>query len=245
MRLPFCLALLLVPWSSEAWDTAPHQQITRAALDRLPARFLGLLGAEAAPLVQIYCLYPDRYLEMEQFGFVRASPGPRTAAEIRRFCELPGGRTIHGATGDRGRDIDAIRYLFERARVALAERHPGEAARYLGVLSHFIADSLSPSHSVPPEDLLEISDGVEVHALIERSIPAFALLDRRPRVLTADAVVEQCYAGAHRNRLALPAIVKAALAHDEPALDLYRLRAANTAAALLADAFFTLAQSVP
>src|SRR5579862_2347481 len=112
MRLPFCLALLLVPWSSEAWDTAPHQQITRAALDRMPERFLSCLGAEAAPLVQIYCLYPDRYLEMEQFGFVRASPGPRTAAEIRRFCELPGGRTIHGATGDRARDIDAIRYLF-------------------------------------------------------------------------------------------------------------------------------------
>src|SRR3954451_19215659 len=84
MRLACWLALLLVPGSSNAWDTGPHRRITKAALDAMPKSFVDRLGADATALFEIYCMYPDRYLEMEQFGFVRKSPGPHSADEIRQ-----------------------------------------------------------------------------------------------------------------------------------------------------------------
>src|SRR5947208_181747 len=74
-----------------AWDMASHQQITRTALDSLPKPLAACFGAETEPLVRIYCMYPDRYLEMEQYDFVRSSPGPRTAEEIRSYCVRPDG----------------------------------------------------------------------------------------------------------------------------------------------------------
>ena len=154
MRLPLWLALLLFPCPSVAWDTVPHQKITRAALETLPKSILNPLGAEALPLVEIYCLYPDRFLEMTEFGFVRNSPGPRTAAEIRPYCVRPDGQPVHGATGDRDQDTASLLFLFERIASNFARNRPAEAAKYAGVLSHFIADSLSPPHAVAPEELL-------------------------------------------------------------------------------------------
>jgi hypothetical protein len=89
MRLFACLSLLLAGGTCRAWDTIPHQKITKAALDSLPARYLNRLGPEVKPLIDIYCMYPDRYQEMVEFGFVRRSPGPRDAAEIEAYCVRP------------------------------------------------------------------------------------------------------------------------------------------------------------
>jgi len=246
MRLPVCLALLLVPWPSTAWDTAPHQRITKAALDTMPRRFLDRLGTEATPLVEIYCIYPDRYEEMEHFGFVRKSPGPRTVAEIRQYCVRADGRPVHGATGDRDVDTGSLVFLFERILTNLSGNRPAEAAKYAGVLSHFIADSHSPPHAVAPEELLDLAEGVNVHSAIERSLPEFTLRGRVPHeagahILTAaGAILEQLYAGAAQNRKNLPSIVKAACGRDERAMDVYRLRAGTRAAEILADALYTL-----
>jgi hypothetical protein len=248
MRLPVCLALLLVPWPSSAWDTAPHQRITKAALDAMPKRFLDRLGTEATPLIEIYCIFPDRYEEMERFGFVRKSAGPRSVAEIRRYCVRPDGRPVHGATGDRGIDTGSLVFLFERIVTSLSGNQPEEAAKYAGVLSHFIADSLSPPHAVAPEELLDLAGGVNVHSAIERSVPEFTLADCPPHeagahILTAaKAILEQLYAGADQNRKDLPSIVKAALVRDERALDVYRLRAGKRAAGILAGALYTLSR---
>ena len=246
MRLTACLAMLLVPWPSAAWDTAPHQRITRAALDAQPARFLDRLGTEATPLAEIYCIYPDRFEEMERFGFVRKSPGPRTAAEIRKYCARPDGRSVHGATGDQETDTASLVFLLERIATNLAPKQPAEAAKYAGVLSHFIADSLSPPHALPPEELLRLSDGANVHSILERSLPDFTLAGPVPAAagahITAAAasILEECYAGAAQNRKDLPAMIKAALAHDEPALDIYRLRAGKRTAQILADALYMI-----
>src|SRR5579872_16981 len=98
MRVLFCLPLLLVSRPCPAWDTTPHQRITRAALDTLPKRFLEQFGAETASLIEIYCVLPDRYVEMKQFGFVRKGPGPRSSAEIEVYCVRPDGEAVHGAT---------------------------------------------------------------------------------------------------------------------------------------------------
>src|SRR5947207_1357794 len=98
MRQLILAVVWLLPAAAPAWDTAPHQVITRAALATLPAHVLQRFGAEAAPLADIYCIYPDRFLEMERFGFARKSPGPRTADEIRVYCMRPNGDLVHGST---------------------------------------------------------------------------------------------------------------------------------------------------
>lgn len=240
MRLPIWLALLFIPWPSAAWDTAPHQRITKAALDTLPKRFLDRFGTESGPLVEIYCLYPDRYLEMDRYGFVRQSPGPRSVAEIRRFCVRPDGQPVHGASGDRDEDTASLVFLFQGITANLAQKRPDEAAKYAGVLSHFIADSLSPPHSVDPEELLEMAGGVNVHSTIERSVPELSLGGRAPRSAGVAAVLDQCYAGARQNRTDLRNMVRAARQRDEQTLDGYRLRAGTRAAEILADALYTL-----
>lgn len=253
MRPLICLWLLLVPGPVNAWDTAPHQRITKAAVDSLPRRALLGFGAETGRLIEIYCLLPDLYTEMEDFGFVREGPGPRTSAEIRPYCVRPDGRPIHGATGDRESDAVSLVYLFERILTSFSKNQPAEAARYAGVLSHFIADSLSPPHAVSPDQLRDMAPlrgaaGLNIHCAIERSLPAFSLRGRAPRVVgphlvdAADAVLARCYAGAARNRKDLPVMVKAACARDEGTLDAYRLRAGVTAAEILADALYTLSR---
>ena len=251
MRRLIC-SLALVRACCWAWDTPPHQQITKAALDTLPQQSLARLGAEARPLIEIYCIFPDRYEEMVHYGFVRKGPGPRTASEIRIYCVRPDGEPIHGATHDREMDTGSLVYLLERIVASLSGNRPGETARYAGVLSHFIADSLSPPHAVRAEELLDMvppsarNDRIDIHSAIERSLPEFTLGDRVPRmvgghiVAAAQAILDQCYRGAERNKRALPSVVKAACAHDEPALNDYRLRAGINAAEILADALYTL-----
>jgi hypothetical protein len=251
MRLIVWL-LLLAGWPCRAWDTPPHQRITKAALDSLPKEYLSRLGSEAKPLIEIYCIFPDRYEEMERYGFVRNSPGPRNIAEIRPYCVRPDGQHIHGVTGDRETDTGSVVYLFERILTNQAEDRPGEAARFAGVLSHFIADSLSPPHSVSADRLLELTprpaqaERVNVHSAIERSIPEFTLDGRLPHELgshlvpAAEAVIALCDAGTAQNRKDLPAIVKAASLRDEQSLNEYRLRAGRKAAEILADALYTV-----
>ena len=244
--------LLLAGWPCRAWDTPPHQRITKAALDALPKAYLDLFGPEVKPLIEIYCIFPDRYEEMERFGFVRNSPGPRNVSEIRPYCVRPDGQSIHGATGDRDTDTGSLVYLCERILTNVSEHRSGEAARYAGVLSHFIADSLSPPHAVGAGQLLAMTppsaraERINIHSAIERSLPEFTLRDRAPRVLAdhlvpaAEAIVDHCYSGAEQNRRDLPAMAKAASARDEQTLNAYRLRAGTRAAEILSDALYTL-----
>ena len=234
MRLLIWLALALVP--CDAWDTVPHRKITKAALDALP----NLFGAEAAPLIDLYCIYPDRYVEMEQFGFARKDNGPRAASEIRAYCVRPDGQIIHGITGDRESDLKSLVYVFQQ----ISSQRPGEAAKFAGVLSHFVADSLSPPHSVDAGWLLELAErfdgaGVNIHGMIERSVPE-VVVDARRLPSSPRLVLDACYEGAEQNRRDLPAIVRAACMRDETTLNEYRLRAGARAAAILADAIASI-----
>lgn len=252
MRPVASFLLLLLSGTCVAWDTAPHQLITKAALVTLPKHFLSRLDSEVKPLIDTYCILPDRYEEMEQFGFVRSSPGPRHTSEIRVYCIRPDGRPIHGITGDWDVDGDSLIYLLERSITNVCARQSGEASRYLGVLSHFIADSLSPPHAVSSDDLRQMTprsvqvQGINVHSVIERSIPEFTLGDRLPRLASghiqeaAAAILDQCYAGAELNRRDLVPMLRAAGAHDEQTLNAYRLRAARKASEILADALYTV-----
>ena len=253
MRLLLCVALSIVAQPCGAWETTPHQKITRAALATLPKSVLDRFGAEAPALVEIYCTLPDRYVEMESFGFVRKGPGPRIAAEIRLYCVRPDGEPVHGPTGERDADLTSLVYLFERIVTSFSENRPEDAARYAGVLAHFVEDGLSPPHAVSMEQLLAMAPpgtprGLNLHSVVERSVPEFTLGARIPRkagdhlLSSAEAILEQCYAGAGQNRKDLPSMVKAACARDERTLDVYRLRAGRRAAEIFADALFTLSE---
>ncbi len=238
--------MVLVPCA--AWDTVPHQKITKAALAAAPNGMVARLGAEAGALERIYCLYPDRYVEMEHYGFVRKSPGPKTAAEIRAYCLRPDGEAIHGITRNRKSDLQSLLFLLERISQNLRANRTGEAARYAGVLSHFVADSLSPPHAVSAEGLLELAPepgGLNLHSVLERSLPDFAIRAvpaTKPGSLRnlAATLLNECYAGADRNRKDLPVMLQAAVAGDEKTLDAYRLRAGMRAAGILALAFASL-----
>ncbi len=243
-------AVVLVPCA--AWDTVPHQKITKAALAAAPNGMAARLGAEAGALEQIYCIYPDRYVEMEHYGFIRKSAGPKTAAEIRAYCLRPDGEVIHGITGDRDSDLQSVVFLLEQVSRNLRANRTGEAARYAGVLSHFVADSLSPPHAVSAERLLELAPepgGINLHSALERSLPDFVIRTvpaAKPGSIRdlAAILLRECYAGSERNRKDLPAMLRAAVARDEKTLDPYRLRAGMRAAEILAIAFAFLAAGV-
>jgi hypothetical protein len=176
---------------------------------------------------------------MAEFGFTRKSDGPQDAAEIAPYSLRPDGEAIHGATGDRELDAGSLVYLFERILTNLAENRVQEAARFAGVLSHFIADSLSPPHA-------DRGVALPVHLAIERAVPEFSLKNRAPHLVgehllpAARSIFDQLYAEAAINRKDLPAMVNAVTLHDEPILNTYRLRSARRAAEILADALFTL-----
>jgi hypothetical protein len=244
VRLLLCSALLSAATCS-AWDTIPHQQITRAALDALPKHLSGCFGPETEVLARVYCMLPDRYLEMERYGFIRNNPGPRTTGEIRTYCVRPDGVAIHGASFDRESDTASIVYLFERILTTFAADDTPAAAKYAGVLSHFIGDTLSPPHA--DADACD----ARVHAVIERSLPSFTLAEPRrraagePLVTAVTAVIERCYAGAAQNRRDLPAMIEIAREPNGRSLDPYRLRSGKEAAAILADALSALCEIKP
>jgi hypothetical protein len=248
-RVIFAAAVLVGTCSG--WDTEPHRRISQAALDALPVSVTGRFGAALTPFVQTYCIYPDNYVEMVQYGFKRRG-GPATAEEIKPYCVRPDGTPVHGMTGDRRSDTASLKFLLEGLAGSLRRGQPDEAARFAGVLSHFIADSLSPPHAVSAERLQSIAGrffemgNLNVHSAIERSVPHIQI-ERRPApgaIHTiselADAVLRDCSTGAAENRKDLLPMVQAAANRDERTLDIYRLRAGSRAAEILADTLYAL-----
>jgi len=232
------IACLALAGSALAWDTAPHQKITQAALDSLPAKLRSRLGLEAVTLGQLYCMLPDRYLEMEKYRFVRKSDGPKSADEIRAYCVRPDGEAVHSASFRREEDLASVIFLFDGILRSLSEDRTADAAKYMGTLAHFVEDSLSPPHSAV--------EFIEMHGVIEQSVPTFSLAGRPARPLAAhvieaaEALLDRCYAAAEQNRKDLTLMVTAAKAGDEQTLNRFRLRAGRAAAELLADVYCTL-----
>ena len=243
-----CLLSAVASLPGLAWNTAQHKAITQAALDSLAAAERTRLGQEAARLVDIYCMYPDRLQELEQFGFARNSPGPRDPAEIRPYSIRPDGEAIHSASWDNDEDLVSLVLLFERIARAVKAGETAEAAQFMGTLSHFFADSLSPPHAISAAELAELAGGesLPIHRELERTAPPPELKGRKPQRLgeglidSAQAALERLNQAAAENRKALPALLTALKTKDEAALGPVRQRAVTAAAALLADSLHTL-----
>jgi len=245
-----CAALLVVfAAPCGAWGTKPHRAMTQTALDTLPQRWQARLGSEATALAETYCLLPDRYGELEQFGFLRKGPGPQTLEEMRAYCVRPDGVALHSFSWDSEDDLGTLVYLMERILRSLSEKRNVDAARYMGTLAHLIEDSLSPPHAVSEDQLQALSTGgnvMAIHGGIERSLPEFSLRGRAPQVVghgivsAAQEILARVYAAAERNRTSLPQMAHAVVRDDQATLDAHRLRAGRAAAELLADALCTV-----
>jgi hypothetical protein len=241
------LQFVCVAVGASGWDTAPHRAITKAAVDSLPAAVAAKLGNERADLIETYCILPDRYVEVEQHGFTRAGPGPKTAEELRPYCVRPDGRMVHSATFDREEDLDSLIFLTERILTALSEKRVRDAALYTGVLAHFIEDSMSPPHSVLAEDLQELGPGLpNLHRALEHSVAEFAIAKREKAMPVGtllhglESLLDRVYVGAERNRKALPEMVRAVRANDVATVERFRMEAARGAAEILADGLMLL-----
>lgn len=183
-------------------------------------------------------MLPDYYAAMLEAGFRAPPPAPQSLDDALPYCQRPDRETVHSATWDRPEDLASLVFLFERILDALRARRPAEAARYSGVLAHFLEDSLSPPHAVgqPPE----------IHRALERRIPPLSLSGRSPRLAAqrllpaAEAILARLYSAADANRRNMPALLAAHSRNDQAAIDAFCLPPARTAAELLADSLFTL-----
>ncbi|GEM_PF-6553114 len=232
------LLFFLFSGCASAWDTTPHRAMTRAALDSLPPAYRAQIAPEIPSILETWCMLPDRYAELVNFGFRRNSPGPKTVEEMQPYCVRPDGETIHSATWDRDEDLASLVFLYMRIASALHDKHPAEAVRYIGVLAHFLEDSLSPPHAA--------AQPREIHAALEHEVPAL----RTPQphsagahiVEAAEAILDRLYAAADLNRKNMPAMVEAVSAKNQPALIALCRAPAQSAADLLADSLLTLFQ---
>lgn len=254
---------------SRAWHTPPHQQISRAAVDSLPAPMQERLGLEKEMLIWVNCMHPDRYRAMVQQGLERdPNPGGRTRAEMKIYCELPDERIIHNVTQNRREDLTSFEYLLQSIITEMRRDNITAAALYMGTLAHLIEDSCSPAHAGklplvvmelrkqqpipnPPPWVGRLNEhgnpltAGNLHAAIELTTLPFNLVGRLPQragKTVADAapkLLDRCYAIVSENRADLLETVRATYADDLPVMERIRSRAARKAAELLADAYYT------
>lgn len=151
----------LIAVEALAWHTPPHQQITRAAIDSLPAAMQARLGAEKETLILVNCMYPDRYRalgnakpEVVPAEKWLAEISPRTRenfdrvrAGMKLYCEMPDGRIIHNVTQNRAEDIASLEHLLDAIIREFRRNDLPAATKYMGTLAHLLEDSVSPAHA--------------------------------------------------------------------------------------------------
>lgn len=219
-----------------AWDTAPHRAITKAALDAVQPPVSQRLAPYSKDIIETYSMLPDKCRDWTEL------PDP---ASMKPFCLRPDGNPVHSASFDHDDDLESLIYLYERILTSASQKKDKDLAMFVGVLAHFIEDSLSPPHSVTEQELEELGPDMKwLHQKLERTVPAFTIAKRpaakaggsdETMLETLDGIVKRLHESAARNREALPEMVKALKAGDEQALDAPHLRAAKDAAELLAD----------
>jgi hypothetical protein len=231
---------LLLTTQGIAWHDPVHARITRAALRSLAPDMQRKWEAQAERLILEYSLYPDAY---------HNAPA-ETRAAMRPFCEVRG-RPIHNVTWNRKEDAESLEYTMSGIAAGMRAADPEAAAKYAGVLAHFLEDSTCPAHALTPMDsplnlMKELlpppvaQQQVQLHTTIERSSPEFDLGSRAPHQETAQALLDRCYAIVRLNRGNLIELVRDVYAGDTAGMDRFRLQSAKAGAELLADAYFTV-----
>jgi hypothetical protein len=241
----FLTCALLLPGRALAWGE-PHHAITRAAIAVLPPWQRDLLGAEATALGDRYCLIPDHvFTDRENARFAQMDSAPGEV--YLKILHLP---------TQQPEVSEVIRYFMERAVLSLREGRTGDAARYMGTLSHQIEDYGSPSHTVPGDNMFtllqqflppsEATKDQLMHGPIENGDFAVTLAEYHP-VLLGATVDEASWRLMHRLHEAILnarsttiPILQALYAEDKESVVKHQLRAAVVDGQVLADALYTI-----
>lgn len=126
-----------------AWG--PHPRITQAALASLGsnAALARVLGTETPGLAR-HCWCPDIWMQFTADGysddFLLFPKRPAHLGTSHAF------RTADGSMGAHSREL--FETYFRRALQALRTETPANAARWVGVLTHFTEDTGAPPHAI-------------------------------------------------------------------------------------------------
>lgn len=245
--LAFVAFVFLFVVSCFAWHGSAHRQITRAAVLSLPAAMQQAWNGEKQMIIEDYCMLPDKFRTYDESYKLDQLPV---------FCKKPDGKRIHDVTWNRADDLASIEYLMNGIIAGMREGNIVSAAKYAGVLAHFLEDSTCPAHALKPMDgPLDIphdllppppdKKDIYLHRVIEVSVPEFDLGRRAPRSAgrtvseAAVQLLDRTYQTVKENRANLLELVRAVYRDDEAKVNQCRLKTGQAGAELLADALYT------
>ena len=224
----------------------PHHAITRAALDVLPAWQREVLGAEFGPLGDSYCMIPDHvFTDKENAKYAKMESAPNEV--YLKILHLPTQQPEY---------LEVMRYFMDLAVKSLRDGRLGDAARYMGTISHQIEDYGSPSHTVPGDNMFTLlqqfmppTDAMKdqlMHGPIENGDFKVSISGYQPRLL-GTTVNEASWRLMHRvhdeilnARSTTVPIIQALYAEDKEGVVKHQLRAATMDAQVVADAVYTI-----
>ena len=256
MRSSPWLAIFLImpPLFAFGWRQ-PHQAITRASLETLPAWQKQLLGKELKVLGDEYCMIPDKvYADKANAGFAAMDSPPQEV--YLQVLHLPTVQTEY---------LEVITFFMNKAVLALQQGRTADAARFMGTICHQIEDYGSPSHTMPRDNqftllqqFLPPSDGVKdklMHGPVENGEFTLSLPDYQPNLLgvsvneAAWRLMHRVHEGIINARSTTIPILQALYEDDTTKVTKHQMRAAITNAQIVADAMFTIlclgAQKLP
>jgi len=239
------LTLTLVPRKAVAWGEA-HRDITRAAIEVLPAWQRDILGDECAKLSSDYCFIPDRVhtdIEIGKFAMMDSRPGEIYLLNLH----LPAQQL---------QNLETIRYFMDKAVAALKAGKTRDAARFMGTVCHMLEDYGSPAHTVPGDNMFTLLQqflppperlkGQPLHGPIENGALDVVIKGYQPRLLgvTVDEAAWRLLHRVHEAILnarstTIP-IIQALYADDAKAVVSGQMKTATMDAKVVADAFYTI-----
>ncbi|MBN1670849.1 MAG: LamG domain-containing protein [Kiritimatiellae bacterium] len=130
-----------------------HPQMTKAAMDVLPAADRRYIGGEVCPIVLHYCWFPDWHYINWGSPNRQLDPTARFLPDHRRawgVSDVVGWNPISGA-GDKARlyyrKQAFVVWSFENAVMAMKAGNPPKGFRFLGSAAHVIEDAASSGTS--------------------------------------------------------------------------------------------------
>ncbi len=251
LNMKRCLLLLLlaqgfIPREGRGWCERPHQAITKAAIQALPAWQQNILGGEGAKLVSGYCLIPDRVFsdkENAKFARMDSRPGEVYLLNLHLPAQQP-------------ENLETLRCFLSKAVGAHRAGKISDAARFMGTICHMLEDYGSPAHTVPGDNMFTLLQqflpppdrmkGKLLHGPIEDGELAVVIQGYRPRLLgtTVDEAAWRLLHRAHEAivnaRSTTIPIIQALYAGDARAVVSGQMKAATMDAKVVADAFYTV-----
>jgi len=94
---------LLSAFAAPGWHFPVHEQITRCAIDSLPATMQRAWAPVKEQIARRYCRYPD---------LIQGAAGPELAL-MRTFCIKPDGKPIHNIVWEPPDDLRSLRYSLQ------------------------------------------------------------------------------------------------------------------------------------